>query len=234
MPDFLWNLDPPGRAAALGQAGQLLRRQAAATPVINWNTVRPVRGGSSQTLCPGAVTRIDQSVPLQLGKCIPINVGPAALIDWLIVPVQSQPLQIPHHLVTPGLSTTVRIQVLQPQHHASAPAPGGQPGQQCRPEVSQVHPPTGTGGESAAHRFVLLCHICQGSPLLHSFAPLYHGPVREKSAARAFSRVQLLLFRLWSEQFAFPDRLCYTIYTYNEKNRLVLRRAFGIAWYSAV
>ncbi len=153
---LLRHLHPPGGAAGAGELRALLGGEAAAPAVVDHHPVGAVGGGGGQALRPGAVAGVDESPLLQLGEGGAVDVGAAALVHRLIVPVEAQPLQVPHHLVAPGLGAPVRVQVLQPEDHPPPLAPGRQPGQQTGPQVAQVHPPAGAGGKAAAHRrFVL-------------------------------------------------------------------------------
>ena len=82
-----------------------------------------------------------------------------------------------------------------------------------------MHPPAGAWGEAAdtaPSRFVISAKGVPSS--IHLLHCPWTGPGEKR---RALFPVFSLLFRLWSEQFAFSgSTVLYTIYTYNKRTVL--------------
>ena len=135
--------------ADLLQLPALRLGQAAAPAVIDRLPVGAVGGGGGQPLGPGAEAGVEQALAGQGLKGGGVGPGAPGLVHRRPVPVQPQPFQVPEDLVAVFRPAPVRVQVLQPEHHPAPGAPGGQPGQQAGPQVAQVHPAAGAGGEAA-------------------------------------------------------------------------------------
>ena len=108
-------------------------------------------------LRPGAEAGIDQPLRLQPIQGGLIERRPLALeigFVWprdfrSLVPVQSQPAEIPDHLLRITHGTAGGVQVLDPQDDGSALLPGAEPGQEAAENVPQMNAPAGGGGETA-------------------------------------------------------------------------------------
>ena len=96
-----------------------------------------------------AKTGIHESLPLEFGKSFFVQCVAAGLEYHLPVPVQAQPAEVGHKLCGVFGAAALAVQIFNPEQPASALLPDGQPGQKCRIDVAQMHPPTGRRRESS-------------------------------------------------------------------------------------
>ena len=154
---------PPGRSFDAALFGHLFRGQAAAGAGIDHIPVRGMGRAGGVQLGAAAKAGVYKTHGFQLLITFCIDLPALALVigamgaamGTALVPHKAQPGQIFLQLVGIGAGTAGSVQILDPQHDASAPAFGRQPGQQAARQIAQMQPAAGAGGKPprrAAHR----------------------------------------------------------------------------------
>ena len=153
-----------GAACAPGPLCRLLRGQTAAGPRVDHLSILPVGSTGGMELRPGTEAGVDQPLGLQSPQSSLIQRRPPALLigaagaadDRSLVPVQSQPLDVPAHLLPIAPRTSRDIQILDPQDHSPALLPGAEPSQQAAQNIPQMDAPAWRRRKPSGHRHGLL------------------------------------------------------------------------------
>ena len=153
-----------GAACAPGPLCRLLRGQTAAGPWVDHLSILPVGSTGGMELRPGTEAGVDQPLGLQSPQSSLIQRRPPALLigaagaadDRSLVPVQSQPLDVPAHLLPIAPRASRDIQILDPQDHSPALLPGAEPSQQAAQNIPQMDAPAWRRRKPSGHRHGLL------------------------------------------------------------------------------
>ena len=153
-----------GAACAPGPLCRLLRGQTAAGPRVDHLSILPVGSTGGMELRPGTEAGVDQPLGLQSPQSSLIQRRPPALLigaagaadDRSLVPVQSQPPDVPAHLLPIAPRASRDIQILDPQDHSPALLPGAEPSQQAAQNIPQMDAPAWRRRKPSGHRHGLL------------------------------------------------------------------------------
>ena len=145
-PDPVRHPNPPCRGAV--KCCPLRFRQIPAGAGVDVGAVGQVRRVDAVKLAAGAVAGIQQPHFGEFVKIPVVNGAARALGRRLPVVVQTQPAQVFPEDLRVFLTGSLGIQILHPENHFSALRAHGQPCNQRREDVAQVHPPGRSGGEA--------------------------------------------------------------------------------------